>query len=94
MTGQFGKNHLGDRDEMLPTAHGFDEFFGNLYHLDDLKKGRKVDRRSLLPAARDNSRLRDTARSVGELIIKRRAVIGFTAGSISKSGSRTGTATG
>ncbi|HVN30753.1 MAG TPA: arylsulfatase [Thermoanaerobaculaceae bacterium] len=32
-TGQFGKNHLGDRDEMLPTAHGFDEFFGNLYHL-------------------------------------------------------------
>ncbi len=33
MTGQFGKNHLGDRDEMLPTSHGFDEFFGNLYHL-------------------------------------------------------------
>jgi len=33
MTGQFGKNHLGDRDEMLPTFHGFDEFFGNLYHL-------------------------------------------------------------
>ena len=32
-TGQFGKNHLGDRDDMLPTAHGFDEFFGNLYHL-------------------------------------------------------------
>lgn len=32
-TGQFGKNHLGDRDEMLPTNHGFDEFFGNLYHL-------------------------------------------------------------
>jgi arylsulfatase A-like enzyme len=33
MTGQFGKNHLGDRDEHLPTNHGFDEFFGNLYHL-------------------------------------------------------------
>ena len=33
MTGQFGKNHLGDRDEHLPTAHGFDEFFGSLYHL-------------------------------------------------------------
>ena len=33
MTGQFGKNHLGDRDDMLPTNHGFDEFFGNLYHL-------------------------------------------------------------
>jgi len=32
-TGQFGKNHLGDRDEFLPTQHGFDEFFGNLYHL-------------------------------------------------------------
>jgi arylsulfatase len=33
MCGQFGKNHLGDRDKHLPTAHGFDEFFGNLYHL-------------------------------------------------------------
>jgi arylsulfatase A-like enzyme len=33
LCGQFGKNHLGDRDEFLPTAHGFDEFFGNLYHL-------------------------------------------------------------
>jgi len=32
-SGQFGKNHLGDRDKHLPTAHGFDEFFGNLYHL-------------------------------------------------------------
>lgn len=33
VTGQFGKNHLGDRNEHLPTVHGFDEFFGNLYHL-------------------------------------------------------------
>ncbi|MGJ8672781.1 arylsulfatase [Rubritalea sp.] len=33
MTAQYGKNHLGDRDEMLPTNHGFDEFYGNLYHL-------------------------------------------------------------
>jgi arylsulfatase len=33
MTGQFGKNHLGDKDEFLPTNNGFDEFFGNLYHL-------------------------------------------------------------
>jgi len=33
VTGQFGKNHLGDRNEYLPTLHGFDEFFGNLYHL-------------------------------------------------------------
>ena len=32
-TGQFGKNHLGDRNEFLPTVHGFDEFLGNLYHL-------------------------------------------------------------
>jgi len=33
VTGQFGKNHLGDRNDMLPTVHGFDEWFGNLYHL-------------------------------------------------------------
>ena len=33
VSGQFGKNHLGDRDQHLPTNHGFDEFFGNLYHL-------------------------------------------------------------
>ena len=33
VTGQFGKNHLGDKDQFLPTMHGFDEFFGNLYHL-------------------------------------------------------------
>jgi len=32
-TGQFGKNHLGDLNMFLPTVHGFDEFFGNLYHL-------------------------------------------------------------
>ena len=32
-TGQFGKNHVGDRNETLPTVNGFDEFFGNLYHL-------------------------------------------------------------
>jgi arylsulfatase A-like enzyme len=32
-TGHFGKNHLGDRNEYLPTVHGFDEFYGNLYHL-------------------------------------------------------------
>src|SRR5258705_3218670 len=35
-TGQFGKNHLGDLNKYLPTVHGFDEFFGYLYHLDAL----------------------------------------------------------
>jgi arylsulfatase len=43
VTGQFGKNHLGDRDEMLPTAHGFDEFFGNLYHLNAEEEPENVD---------------------------------------------------
>jgi len=43
MTGQFGKNHLGDRDDMLPTAHGFDEFFGNLYHLNAEEEPENVD---------------------------------------------------
>ena len=43
MTGQYGKNHLGDRDEMLPTNHGFDEFFGNLYHLNAEEEPENVD---------------------------------------------------
>jgi arylsulfatase len=43
MTGQFGKNHLGDKDEFLPTAHGFDEFFGNLYHLNAEEEPENVD---------------------------------------------------
>ncbi|WP_025632213.1 arylsulfatase [Vibrio parahaemolyticus] len=42
-TGQFGKNHLGDRDEYLPTKHGFDEFFGNLYHLNAEEQPENVD---------------------------------------------------
>jgi len=42
-TGQFGKNHLGDRDEHLPTVHGFDEFFGNLYHLNAEEEPEDVD---------------------------------------------------
>jgi len=43
VTGQFGKNHLGDRDEMLPSNHGFDEFFGNLYHLNAEEEPENVD---------------------------------------------------
>jgi arylsulfatase len=42
-TGRFGKNHLGDRDEHLPTMHGFDEFFGNLYHLNAEEEPEEID---------------------------------------------------
>lgn len=42
-TGQFGKNHLGDMDKYLPTMHGFDEFFGNLYHLNAEEEPENVD---------------------------------------------------
>ena len=42
-TGQFGKNHLGDRNEYLPTVHGFDEFFGNLYHLNAEEEPENAD---------------------------------------------------
>src|SRR5438034_11172328 len=48
VTGQFGKNHLGDRNEFLPTVHGFDVFFGNLYHLnaeDEPEHPRSEERR-------------------------------------------------
>ena len=68
MTGQFGKNHLGDRDEHLPTNHGFDEFFGNLYHLNAEDEPENPDypktpssRRSSDPAA--SSSRAPTARS-------------------------------
>ncbi len=43
VTGQFGKNHLGDRDEHLPTVHGFDEFYGILYHLNAGEYGEQQD---------------------------------------------------
>jgi len=43
VTGQFGKNHLGDRDDMLPSNHGFDEFYGNLYHLNAEEEPENVD---------------------------------------------------
>jgi arylsulfatase len=42
-TGQFGKNHLGDRNDMIPTVHGFDEFFGNFYHLNAEEEPENVD---------------------------------------------------
>ncbi|MEZ6035513.1 MAG: arylsulfatase [Planctomycetaceae bacterium] len=42
-TGQFGKNHLGDRNEYLPTLHGFDEFYGNLYHLNAEEEPEQTD---------------------------------------------------
>src|SRR3954452_14488691 len=42
-TGQFGKNHLGDRNEHLPTVHGFDEFFGTLYHLNAEEEPENID---------------------------------------------------
>ena len=42
-TGQFGKNHLGDKDQFLPTNHGFDEFFGNLYHLNAEEEPEDID---------------------------------------------------
>ena len=58
-TGQFGKNHQGDRDEHLPTVHGFDEFMGSLYHLNaeeepenrDYPRDMKLQQREDLPAA-------------------------------------------
>ncbi|MBV8357510.1 MAG: arylsulfatase [Deltaproteobacteria bacterium] len=49
-TGQFGKNHLGDRNQFLPTVHGFDEFFGYLYHLDAMED---PCHRNYPPALRD-----------------------------------------
>ena len=43
MTAQIGKNHLGDRNEYLPTVHGFDEFYGNLYHLNAEEEPEQAD---------------------------------------------------
>lgn len=49
MTGQFGKNHLGDKDEFLPTNHGLDEFYGNLYHLNAEEEPKtQITRKTLL----------------------------------------------
>ena len=51
-TGQFGKNHLGDRNEFIPTVHGFDEFFGNFYHLNAEEEPENPD----YPKARSSRR--------------------------------------
>ena len=58
-TGQFGKNHLGDRDEHLPTMHGFDEFFGNLYHLNAEEEPEEVD----YPNAKDFPEFQEEVRA-------------------------------
>ncbi|WP_198670464.1 arylsulfatase [Oceanicella sp. SM1341] len=58
-TGQFGKNHQGDRDEHLPTNHGFDEFFGNLYHLNAEEEPENRDYPGDMVLA-DGSTFRDT----------------------------------
>jgi len=55
-TGQFGKNHLGDRNEYLPTVHGFDEFFGNLFHLNAEEDPEDPDYPKDRPFARGSAR--------------------------------------
>ncbi|NUT49167.1 MAG: arylsulfatase [Saccharothrix sp.] len=62
-TGQFGKNHLGDRNEFLPTVHGFDEFFGNLYHLNAEEEPESPN----YPSAEDFPRFNERARPRGVL---------------------------
>ena len=57
-TGQFGKNHFGDKDEFLPTNHGFDEFFGFLYHLNAMEEPELPD----YPPASDLSQLQEKLR--------------------------------
>ena len=58
-TGQFGKNHLGDLNHMLPTNHGFDEFFGNLYHLNAEEEPEMYD----YPPEKDFPKFREELRS-------------------------------
>ena len=53
-TGQFGKNHLGDRNAHLPTVHGFDEFFGNLYHLNTQEESEQRDYQNFAKAYSGN----------------------------------------
>ena len=60
-TGQFGKNHLGDKDEFLPTNHGFDEFFGYLYHLNAERRAGTAR----LPAGKGLSQFPEKLRTPG-----------------------------
>lgn len=69
-TGQFGKNHLGDRNEFLPTVHGFDEFYGNLYHLNAEEEPELPD----YPNERDFPNFRGTFGPRGVLDCKARDV--------------------
>lgn len=82
-TAQFGKNHLGDRDEFLPTAHGFDEFFGNLYHLNAEEEPERpywpADNPDFLKAYNPRGVIRSTAdgkiEDTGPLTVKRMETI-------------------
>ncbi len=58
VNGQFGKNHLGDRNKYLPTVHGFDEFYGNLYHLNAEEEPENPDYPGLLTAFEKNRHCR------------------------------------
>jgi arylsulfatase A-like enzyme len=71
-TGQFGKNHLGDRNEHLPTVHGFDEFFGNLYHLNAEEEPENPDYPSagLRGPASENVRGVSAAPEAGQLLAR------------------------
>ena len=83
VSGQFGKNHLGDKDEFLPTNHGFDEFFGNLYHLNAEEEPENPDYpkdpefRQALRAARRDPLIAPTGRieDTGPLTKKRMETI-------------------
>ena len=63
VTGQFGKNHLGDKDEFLPSAHGFDEFYGNLYHLNAEEEPELPDYPKTPNSARNSGRVESSTAS-------------------------------
>ena len=71
-TGQFGKNHLGDRNEMLPTVHGFDEWFGNLYHLNAEEE---PENRTIRPKRRCPASRRGSARAASCIATRRTRTI-------------------